>query len=41
MINLILLISIFALFFWIIFDKLKRDSDEINKLHDDTHSDKK
>lgn len=41
MINFLLLIAIFALFFWIIFDKLTRDSDEINRLRDDTHPDKK
>ena len=40
MINLILLISIFSLFFWIIFDKLKRDSDEINRIHNEMHKDK-
>lgn len=34
MVNLIILIIVFALFFWVVFDKLKRDADEINKLHD-------
>jgi hypothetical protein len=41
MINFLILIVISVLFFWVIFDKLKDDSDEINKLHDDIHSDKK
>jgi hypothetical protein len=41
MIKFLILIVIFLLLFWIIFDKFERDLDEVNKLHDDVHSDKK
>ena len=41
MIKFLILIAVFLLLFWIIFDKFEKDLGEVNKLDDDIDSGKK